>query len=88
MVEESPKSLGDFESDPGYPFLAVSKEDKIKNASQPFDSKKNCWIPDEEDGQFFISRNYFLPFWEVITQQKRNHLMQSWYHLIELFKLY
>ncbi|CAK5025246.1 unnamed protein product [Meloidogyne enterolobii] len=49
-MAEAPKSYGDFESDEGYPFLAISKEDKIKFASQPFDSKKNCWIPDEEDG--------------------------------------
>jgi hypothetical protein len=52
MAVDPQKSFGDFESDEGYPFLAVSKDDKIKFASQPFDSKKNCWIPDEEDGQF------------------------------------
>ena len=53
-MAEAPKSYGDFESDEGYPFLAISKDDKIKFASQPFDSKKNCWIPDEEDGIFIV----------------------------------
>uniref|UniRef100_A0A0N4ZL86 Myosin head n=1 Tax=Parastrongyloides trichosuri TaxID=131310 RepID=A0A0N4ZL86_PARTI len=40
----------EFENDEGYPFLAVSKDEKISLTSQPFDSKKNCWIPDPEEG--------------------------------------
>jgi myosin protein heavy chain len=40
----------EFEADPGYEFLAVSKNDQIQFQSKPFDSKKNCWIPDAEDG--------------------------------------
>ncbi|KAI6223717.1 hypothetical protein M3Y99_01432700 [Aphelenchoides fujianensis] len=35
----------EFESDPGYPFLAVTREDKIAFSSKPFDSKKNRWVP-------------------------------------------
>ena len=49
-MEEGGKSFGDFESDEGYPFLAVSREERIQFTSQPFDSKKNCWVPDAEDG--------------------------------------
>lgn len=52
MAEEGVKSLGDFESDPGYPFLAVTREERIQFSSTPFDSKKNCWIPDAEDGEW------------------------------------
>lgn len=51
MAEEGAKSFGDFEQDPGYPFLAVTREERIKFTSTPFDSKKNCWIPDAEDGK-------------------------------------
>jgi hypothetical protein len=36
--------MGDFKSDPGYEFLAVSAEEKIAFTSKPFDSKKNCWV--------------------------------------------
>jgi len=40
----------DFLSDPGYEFLGISRDEKIAFTSKPFDSKKNCWVPDEEDG--------------------------------------
>lgn len=45
--------MGDpaFEKDPGYEFLAISREEKIGYTSKPFDSKKNCWVPDEEEGK-------------------------------------
>lgn len=42
--------MGEFEQDPGYEFLAVSRKDRIEFTSKPFDSKKNCWVPDAEDG--------------------------------------
>uniref|UniRef100_A0A0N5B084 Myosin motor domain-containing protein n=1 Tax=Syphacia muris TaxID=451379 RepID=A0A0N5B084_9BILA len=42
--------LGKFEDDEGYIYLAVSREERDKNATLPFDSKKNCWIPDPDDG--------------------------------------
>ena len=31
-------------------YLQVPKEMKIKMQSQPFDGKKNCWIPDHKEG--------------------------------------
>ena len=34
-------------------FLAVSAEQRLKDAAQPFDAKKFCWVPtpkDEEEG--------------------------------------
>ncbi|KAI6172634.1 Myosin head [Aphelenchoides besseyi] len=40
----------EFENDPGFPYLAISREDKIAFASKPFDSKKNRWVVDAEDG--------------------------------------
>ncbi|EFP05608.1 hypothetical protein GCK72_018221 [Caenorhabditis remanei] len=39
-----------FENDPGFPFLGMSREAKAAASARPFDSKKNCWIPDPEDG--------------------------------------
>ncbi|KAE9548564.1 hypothetical protein FO519_008223, partial [Halicephalobus sp. NKZ332] len=39
-----------FDNDPGYIYLAISREEKISFTSKPFDSKKNCWVPDAEDG--------------------------------------
>ncbi|CAB01576.2 Myosin-3 [Caenorhabditis elegans] len=39
-----------FENDPGFPFLGISREARAATAARPFDSKKNCWIPDPEDG--------------------------------------
>lgn len=50
----------DFEKDPGYEFLAISREEKISFTSKPFDSKKNCWVPDAEEGNFNI-----IPFKNV-----------------------
>ena len=31
-------------------YLLVSREEKMKMQSQPFDGKKNCWIPDHKEG--------------------------------------
>jgi len=44
-------STEEFEKDPGYEFLAISRQQKIEFTSKPFDSKKNCWVPDAEDGE-------------------------------------
>uniref|UniRef100_A0A0R3RHL6 Myosin motor domain-containing protein n=1 Tax=Elaeophora elaphi TaxID=1147741 RepID=A0A0R3RHL6_9BILA len=49
MAEENAE-VCKFEDDPGYPYLEVSREEKSRNAAKPFDSKKNCWIPDADDG--------------------------------------
>ncbi|PIO73766.1 myosin head, partial [Teladorsagia circumcincta] len=43
-------SNGDFEKDPGFQYLGLSREQKAESASRPFDSKKNVWVPDAEDG--------------------------------------
>ena len=31
-------------------FLLIPKEEKIKMQAQPFDGKKQCWIPDHKEG--------------------------------------
>jgi myosin heavy chain 6/7 len=36
-------------SDPAYPYLTFDKKALLKDAGS-FDSKKNCWIPDEKEG--------------------------------------
>ena len=51
MEEEQQEKLGKFEEDDGYVYLAVSRAEKDESAARPFDSKKNCWIPDTEDGK-------------------------------------
>ncbi|KJH43074.1 myosin head [Dictyocaulus viviparus] len=40
----------DFEKDPGFQYLGISREEKTASANRPFDSKKNVWVPDAEDG--------------------------------------
>ncbi|CAJ0577863.1 unnamed protein product, partial [Mesorhabditis spiculigera] len=43
----------DYEDDPGWQYLRMSREQQIVDQSKPYDSKKDCWVPDEEDG--FVS---------------------------------
>ncbi|CAJ0566249.1 unnamed protein product, partial [Mesorhabditis spiculigera] len=40
----------DYERDPGWQFLRRSREQMLKDQSTPYDSKKNVWVPDPEDG--------------------------------------
>lgn len=42
---------GDFEKDPGFVYLGLTREAKTESANRPFDSKKNVWVPDAEDGK-------------------------------------
>ncbi|WKX94491.1 hypothetical protein Q1695_011625 [Nippostrongylus brasiliensis] len=39
-----------YEKDPGWQYLKRSREQILKDQSQPYDSKKNVWIPDVEEG--------------------------------------
>jgi myosin heavy chain 6/7 len=43
----------DCENDPGWQYLRMSREQMIVEQSKPYDSKKDCWVPDEDDG--FVS---------------------------------
>uniref|UniRef100_A0A915KPV9 Myosin heavy chain n=1 Tax=Romanomermis culicivorax TaxID=13658 RepID=A0A915KPV9_ROMCU len=43
-------SYAEQEADPGWVYLKTSQADMIKFMSRPFDSKKNVWIPDQEEG--------------------------------------
>ncbi|VDL76370.1 unnamed protein product [Nippostrongylus brasiliensis] len=43
-------SNGDFEKDPGFVYLGITREARAESAARPFDSKKNVWVPDAEDG--------------------------------------
>jgi len=38
------------EVDPDFQYLAPNKKMLAEEQSRPFDSKKNCWIPDHKDG--------------------------------------
>ncbi|MFH4981152.1 hypothetical protein AB6A40_007861 [Gnathostoma spinigerum] len=40
----------EYESDPGWQYLRRSREQQIKDESMPFDAKKDCWVPDKEEG--------------------------------------
>ena len=40
----------DYENDPGWQYLRMSREQMIEEQSKPYDSKKNCWVPDSEEG--------------------------------------
>ena len=39
-----------YEKDPGWQYLRMSREAMIKEQSKPYDSKKNVWVPDAEEG--------------------------------------
>jgi len=36
--------------DPDFQYLAPDRKKLIEEQSQPFDGKKNCWIPDHKEG--------------------------------------
>lgn len=36
--------------DPGWQYLRLSREELLKDSSKPYDSKKNIWCPDKEEG--------------------------------------
>uniref|UniRef100_A0A7E4UTG5 Myosin motor domain-containing protein n=1 Tax=Panagrellus redivivus TaxID=6233 RepID=A0A7E4UTG5_PANRE len=40
----------DYMNDPGWPFLRQSAEQIVANTTKKFDSKKNVWIADSEEG--------------------------------------
>uniref|UniRef100_A0A915EIQ5 Uncharacterized protein n=1 Tax=Ditylenchus dipsaci TaxID=166011 RepID=A0A915EIQ5_9BILA len=40
----------DYESDPGWKYLKRTREQILEDQSRPYDSKKNMWIPDPEEG--------------------------------------
>ncbi len=40
----------DFGDDPDFQYLAYDKKKLMEEQSQPFDGKKNCWIPDAKLG--------------------------------------
>uniref|UniRef100_A0A0N5AQ10 Myosin head n=1 Tax=Syphacia muris TaxID=451379 RepID=A0A0N5AQ10_9BILA len=42
--------MADYENDPGWQYLRQSYEETLKDQSKPYDSKKNVWIPDVEEG--------------------------------------
>ncbi|KAK0402451.1 hypothetical protein QR680_016341 [Steinernema hermaphroditum] len=40
----------DYEKDPGWQYLRRSREQMLADQSRPYDSKKNVWVPDAEEG--------------------------------------
>ncbi|CAA95848.1 Myosin-1 [Caenorhabditis elegans] len=40
----------EHEKDPGWQYLKRSREQQLADQSRPYDSKKNVWIPDAEEG--------------------------------------
>ncbi|KAK6046878.1 myosin SH3-like domain protein [Cooperia oncophora] len=40
----------DYENDPGWQYLRRSREQMLADQSRPYDSKKNVWVPDTEEG--------------------------------------
>ncbi|XP_011192480.1 myosin heavy chain, muscle isoform X3 [Zeugodacus cucurbitae] len=45
-----PKPVASQEDDDPTPYLFVSLEQRRIDQSKPYDSKKNCWVPDEKEG--------------------------------------
>lgn len=69
----------DFESDPGYQFLGISKEERIQFASQSFDSKKNCWVPDEEEGGYIYQWSFYRFFGSVLDRLLLGMALNFWW---------
>ena len=42
--------INDPEAVESFKYLLVSKEERMKYSSMPFDGKKACWIPDHKEG--------------------------------------
>uniref|UniRef100_A0A7E4ZQZ6 Myosin-3 n=1 Tax=Panagrellus redivivus TaxID=6233 RepID=A0A7E4ZQZ6_PANRE len=40
----------DYENDPGWQYLRRTRDQMLADQSRPYDSKKNVWIPDSEEG--------------------------------------
>jgi myosin heavy chain 6/7 len=40
----------EHEKDPGWQYLRRTREQMLEEQSRPYDSKKNCWVPDAEEG--------------------------------------
>ena len=40
----------EHEKDPGWQYLRRTREQMMEEQSRPYDSKKNCWVPDAEEG--------------------------------------
>jgi myosin protein heavy chain len=40
----------DHEKDPGWKYLRLTRDELLKEQSKPYDSKKNCWVPDSDEG--------------------------------------
>ncbi|KAF1768356.1 hypothetical protein GCK72_000168 [Caenorhabditis remanei] len=40
----------EYEKDPGWQYLKRSREQQLADQSRPYDSKKNVWVPDPEEG--------------------------------------
>ncbi|PIO76294.1 myosin head [Teladorsagia circumcincta] len=43
-------NMSEYEKDPGWQYLKRSREQMLKDQSQPYDSKKSVWVPDQEEG--------------------------------------
>ena len=37
-------------NDPDFQYLAIDRKKMLKEQTQPFDGKKNCWVPDKKLG--------------------------------------
>lgn len=39
-----------MDKDPGWQYLRLAPDILLKEQSRPYDTKKNCWVPDQEEG--------------------------------------
>ncbi|CAJ0577950.1 unnamed protein product, partial [Mesorhabditis spiculigera] len=42
--------IPEHEKDPGWQYLRRTREEQLADTSKPYDSKKDVWVPDAEDG--------------------------------------
>ena len=51
-------------------YLLITKEDRIKASTMPFDAKKQCWVPDPKEG--YIAAEITATKGDEITVKKSN----------------
>uniref|UniRef100_A0A0K0CTS5 Myosin head n=1 Tax=Angiostrongylus cantonensis TaxID=6313 RepID=A0A0K0CTS5_ANGCA len=67
----------DYEKDPGWPYLRRTGEQILQDQSRPYDSKKNVWIPDVDEGYVAAEIKSTKGDEVVVTKTLRKDLLQE-----------
>ena len=68
-------------------YLLIPKEEKIKAQSQPFDGKKQCWVPDHKEG-FLAAEIQSTKGDDVTVKTSKNEVELIWILLLYFTRQY